>query len=399
MPARQSAVPVVQMGVRAGMHRSPPGARKEKRMLTPSTRQQQARGQAGTAGVVVPKRLRACAAAAALLMCGALPAYADGGSDGAVVVTASNATTNQLLVYSPAGALLDTVATHGQGGVGGNAGGIAAADGLLAVVNAGSNNVTVMSRAHGPASFRVDKVIPTYGSPVSVAFGDDHLYILTGTSVESHALRGRNVASAADGMAPLLHADGSAAQVGVMRGELIITEKSNAIEAVKLDAHGAVAGAAAMVAGIPANVDTPLGLVTRGNEAYVTIAHADEISLVRNDKVLATTPSLTQHAPCWLALDGPFLFSTNSPSKSVSRYAVYGRQIVQDAAVAAQFNGAPTDIAYKAGLAAVIDSTGSASHVSIFNVDQDGNLALRGVATLNNPKINGIAIVGGSDGH
>ena len=135
------------------------------------------------------------------------------------------------------------------------------------------------------------------------------------------------------------------------------------------------------------------GLATRGNDAYVTIAHADEISLVRDSKVLKVTPSVTLHAPCRVALDGPFLFSANSPSKSVSRYAVHGQQIVQDAAVAAQFNGNPTDIAYRAGTAAVIDSNGTVSHVSVFKVDQDGNMTLRGVATLNSTATNGISVV------
>lgn len=93
----------------------------------------------------------------------------------------------------------------------------------------------------------------------------------------------------------------------------------------------------------------------------------------------------------------PFLFSSNSPSKSVSRYAVYGQKIVQDAAVAATFGGSPTDIAYKHGVAAVIDSSGAVSHVSVFNVDQDGNLALRGSATLNSAKTNGVAIVSDPD--
>ena len=52
-----------------------------------------------------------------------------------------------------------------------------------------------------------------------------------------------------------------------------------------------------------------------------------------------------QRSPCWLALVGPFLFSTNSPSMSISRYAVYGQKIVQRAEVAATLNGSPTDIA------------------------------------------------------
>jgi hypothetical protein len=96
-------------------------------------------------------------------------------------------------------------------------------------------------------------------------------------------------------------------------------------------------------------------------------------------------------------LDGPFLFSANSPSKSVSRYAVYGQVVVQDAAVAATFNGNPTDITYRAGMAAVVDANGTVSHLSVFHVDEDGNLTLSGVATINNVATNGVAIVGQDD--
>lgn len=190
----------------------------------------------------------------------------------------------------------------------------------------------------------------------------------------------------------LVVADGSAAQVGVVEDQLIITEKSNAIESVGLSWDGAVKGLTKLVANIPSNVNTPFGLVTRGNDAYVTIAHANEISLVRNDDVLTITGSGTQSAPCWLALDGPFLFSSNSPSLSISRYAVYGQKIVQDAAVAATLSGDPTDIAHRKGLVAVIDSPGTLTHLSIFEVDEDGNLALKAVTTISGAA-NGVAIV------
>ncbi|MBI3381400.1 MAG: hypothetical protein HY019_05260 [Aquabacterium sp.] len=338
--------------------------------------------------------LGAIAAAASLLLGTPALASASQASE-TVIVTASNLATNQLLVYSPAGTLLQALPTQGQGGVGGNAGGVVASHGRVAVVNFGSNNVSVFVRNGWPGGFRLEKVIPTLGSPVSVAFGEDHLYVLTTTQVESHAMNHGGIATTADGSAPLLHADGTAAQVGVIQGELIITEKSNAIETVKLDARGAVSGAASSVTNLPANIDTPLGLATRGNEAYVTIAHADETSLVRHNTVLTTTGSGTQHAPCWLALQGPFLYSANSPSKSVSRYAVYGQHIVQDAAVVAQFTGGPTDIAVRGTLAAVIDAAGAQSRVSVFNVDQDGNFTLRGMATLDSKTTNGVAIVTG----
>ena len=343
---------------------------------------------------MIQRILTACAAAV-LLLGVATTASAEGHAS--LVLTASNATTNELLVLDTAGNVLRRIPTQGQGGVAGNAGGIAASRDRVAVVNFGSSNVSLFQRDEGGRHFRLERVIPTLGSPVSVAFGNDHLYVLTTTHVESHRAGPWGVLPNVDGQAQLLHSDASAAQVGVVRGALVFTEKSNAIESVRLSGDGAVAGSATLVASIPANVNAPFGLATRGDDAYVTIAHADEISLVRNGAVLTVTPSVTQHAPCWVALDGAFLFSANSPSQTVSRYAVYGQKIVQDAAVIAQFAGNPTDIVYHDGFAAVIDAAGTASRVSVFKVDQDGNFALQGVAALASAATNGLAIVDADD--
>lgn len=317
-------------------------------------------------------------------------ASAQGQDRKTMVVTASNTPVNQLLVYDSTDKLIQTIATEGKGGVTGNAGGITAWRKHLAVVNFGSQSVSLFEPSED--GFRLTQVIPAASSPVSVAFGNDHLYILGTTKVESHRMFDFGVSSSPDGVAMLVKADGSSAQVGVVENQLIITEKSNAIESVTLSADGAVSGLATLVQNIPANVNAPFGLVTRENDAYVSIAHADEISLVRNDNVLTITGSGTQHAPCWLALDGPFLFSSNSPSKSISRYAVYGQKIVQDDAVAATLNGSPTDIAHQAGLVAVIDGAGTLSHLSIFRVDEDGNLTLKGASTINSAA-NGVAII------
>ena len=307
-----------------------------------------------------------------------------------LAVTASNTPTNNLLVYNSSNQLIQTLPTGGSGGVAGNSGGIATSRDRLAVVNFGSENVSIFIRSE--EGFRLDQVIPTVSSPVSVAFGHGHLYVLGSTTVESHQVFDFGVSPGIDGEAALLHADGSAAQVGVLYRQLIITEKSNAIETVNLASDGAVDGSATLVQNIPSNVNVPFGLVTRDNEAYVTIAHANEISLVRNDSVVTVTGSGTQSAPCWLALDGPYLFSANSPSMSVSRYLVYGTQIIQAEAVAASFNGKPTDVAYRNGVLGVIDGAGAVSHLSVFDVDGDGNLTLRGVSTINSPA-NGVAIV------
>ncbi len=313
-----------------------------------------------------------------------------------LVVTATNATQNQLLVYDSSGHLLQTVSTGGKGGVSGNSGGIAEGGGLVAAVNFGSQTVSIFNTPGGNRLV-MTHTISTASSPVSVAFGHGHLYVLGTTKVESHQVFGRSVNANPDGVVNLLKSDGSAAQVGVLPDSVIITEKSNVIETVKLMGDGAVTGTATLTANIPSNVNAPFGLVTRGNNAYVTIAHADEISLVRNGAVLTTTPSGTQHAPCWVTLAGPFLYSSNSPSMSVSRYAVYGQKIVQDAAVAATFTGAPTDIASGGGFVAVIDGTATASHLTIFSVDEDGNLTVVAAETMN-PGANGVAVVAGDLG-
>ena len=147
-----------------------------------------------------------------------------------------------------------------------------------------------------------------------------------------------------------------------------------------------------MVANIPANVDVPLGLATRGSDAYVTIAHANETSLVRNDIVITTTGSGSQIAPCWATLDGPYLFTANTPSKSISRYVAYGTQLILDAEVAASLTDKPTDVAFSHGILAVVSSNGTVSRLSQFHVDSDGNLSLLGSSTVG-ASANGVAVV------
>jgi hypothetical protein len=310
------------------------------------------------------------------------------------IVTASNAANNHLLVYDSADKLTQSIATGGKGGASGNAGGIAISRNLLAVVNFGSQSVSIFERSDD--GFCLKHLISTASNPVSVVFGHDHLYILGTTTVESHQVFDHWVSGSADGQTALVKADGSAAQVGVVDNQLILTEKSNAIESVPLGGDYSINGGAKLVANIPSNVNAPFGLVTRGNDAYVTIAHANEISLVRDDAVLTVTGSGTQHAPCWVALDGPFMFSSNSPGMTVSRYVVYGKHIIQDAAVAATFNGDPTDIAHRKEFVAVVDGSGTISHLSIFHVDEDGNLTLKGVSTINSAA-NGVVIIPGDE--
>ncbi len=313
-----------------------------------------------------------------------------GAANNTLIVTASNTTANRLLVFHADGRFVRDIPTRGQGGVSGNAGGIAQSRERLAVVNFGSRNVSIFVKDLQHATLHLEYVLATEGSPVSVSFGHEHLYVLTTTGVESHRADASGVSGSADGIAPLLIGDGSAAQVGVLPTQVIVTEKTGDIETIKLSQSGAVYGSARLVA---SGLNAPFGLATRGNSAYVTIAHANLVSLVRNNSVLTTVGSGQQVAPCWVALGGPFLFSANTASKSVSRFAVYGQVIALDKQVVAQFSGGPTDIAYAHGLAAVVDAAPTGSHLSVFKVNQDGNFALVKAANIASLVTNGVAVL------
>jgi len=312
-------------------------------------------------------------------------AYGFNSDHQALVMTATNnASTNRLLIYDTSGNLQQTIPTGGMGGVSGNAGGVEAKGDMVAVVNFGSQSVSIFNR--NSSGFNLTEQFSTVSKPVSVAFGNDHLYVLGLTTVESHKISGNNVDINPDGTVDLLAADGSAGQVGALSNQLIISEKSGTVETVNLSG-GKVSGSATAVA-LPAGSDTPFGLITSGDKGYVTIAHSDEISLIKNGEVKAITPSVTQHAPCWLALSGNYLYSANSPSKSISMYVATGNGITQLIPVAASLAGAPTDITSEDKTLAVIDSM----DISVFKIEAGGSLSL--ISSTNTGSANnGIAIV------
>src|SRR5258708_28458618 len=124
---------------------------------------------------------KACVLAAIVLLAGAVGAVRAADDQETLVVTSSNASSNELLVYDTRGALVQTVPTLGQGGVGGNSGGIAIQDDIVAVVNFGSQSVSLLTRDGIGFAFR--QAVTTVSAPVSVAFGKDHLYILGTTTV------------------------------------------------------------------------------------------------------------------------------------------------------------------------------------------------------------------------
>ena len=315
-------------------------------------------------------------------------------AESTVVVTSSNAANNELLVFDAAGALVQSVPTQGQGGASGRAGGIAAHNGSVAVVNFGSQSVSLFE--HRGNGFELRQVIVTLSAPVSVAYGKDHLYVLGTTTIESHRLDQSGVAPTADGDAQLVRADGSAAQVGVLSDTLVVSEKGGTVETVSL--RGGAVSRDPVALTLPADaLATPFGLVTRGATAYITVADSDEVLLVRNGQLLASVATgipngAGQQAPCWIAVVGPYLFTANSPSHSISRLVTAGQRLRLDAPVAATTVGAPIDITVDGDLLAVVDSANGTSRVTQFRIDEDGNLAQIATGTVNSAA-NGVAIV------
>ena len=168
------------------------------------------------------KRVALCSAAVVLV-------FAAGGSNiraehrgrTLVVTTTNDPIENRINVYdADTHALLQSLSTHGKGGVGGNARGIKQYKGeLVAAVNNGSNTVAVFRRDGDALTF--EKLIATTSAPVSVDFGNDHLYVAGATTVDSFALR-RNTVEWLDGTTGLelagggAPASGSTAQVGAI---------------------------------------------------------------------------------------------------------------------------------------------------------------------------------------
>ena len=79
------------------------------------------------------KKVRVLATMA--LLAGAVATIMGADNQKTLVVTSSNTPSNELLVYDTGGVLVQIAPTLGQGGVGGNAGGIAKQNGTVAVVN------------------------------------------------------------------------------------------------------------------------------------------------------------------------------------------------------------------------------------------------------------------------
>jgi len=317
--------------------------------------------------------------------------------------------TNQIKVYDVGtNVLLQTLSTHGKGGVGGNARGVKQYNGeLFAVVNNGSGTVALYKRDRNGLKF--DKLVTTTSAPVSVDFGNDHMYVAGAMTVDSFVLHRNNV-DWMDGTSSLELAgggqppNGSTAQVGVVSDRrLLVTLKTDpdpgTVDIVSLQ-DGAVTGAAPVAVSAPPGTLTPFGFsVYPDGTAVITLAHSSQDGLFRNGAFTSVIDA-GQVAPCWTTRVGKYVFTANTGSKTISRLIGTGNNIFVDSAVAATITtgGAPSDIDADEGVLGVIDHVGGQSHLSLFTYNAFGELTASGVPiNLGVANANGVAIMAPSD--
>jgi hypothetical protein len=349
--------------------------------------------------------------AAALLVClaGAATVQAGRRAVTLAVTMTNDPLSNQIKVYDVGSqTLLQTLSTHGNGGVGGNARGVKQYQGeIVAVVNYGSNTVALFKR--DGSRLRFDKLVTTTSAPVSVDFANGHMYVAGATTVDSFVVHRNNV-EWLDGTASLelagggLPPNGSTAQVGAISDRrLLVTLKTDpdpgTVDIVRLH-DGAVTGAVPVAVSAPAGTLTPFGFsVYPDGTAVITLAHSNQAGLFR-DGAFTSVIDASQAADCWSTRAGKYIFTANTGSRTISRLIGTGSHVFVDASVAASIasGGAPTDIDTDQGVLGVIDHGAGQSHLSLFTYTRFGELTAGG-APLNVgvPNANGVAIMAPSD--
>ena len=323
------------------------------------------------------------------------------------VVMTNDPNANQIQVYDAnTKTLLQTLSTNGRGGVGGNARGVNQYQGqLVAAVNNGSNSVAIFRRDRDQLKF--DGLVSTTSQPVSVDFGNGHLYVAGATTVDSFVIRGGHV-DGLDGTTGLVLAgggappDGSTAQVGVIDGgQLLVTLKADpdpgTVDVVTLT-DGTITGALPTAVSAPAGTLAPFGFaVYPDGTALITLAHSNQDGLFRNGAFTAVADA-GQAADCWATRVGKYVFTANTGSRTLSRLVSTGNNVFVDSVVEANIpTGNPTDLDATDGVLAVIDHGAGQSHLSFFAYNVFGELAASGAVNLGVPDANGVALVPSPD--
>jgi hypothetical protein len=324
------------------------------------------------------------------------------------VVMTNDPHSNRIKIYdTETGTLLQALSTNGKGGAAQNARGVRQYKGeLFAAVNNGSNSVALFRRDENHLKF--EKLVNTTSQPVSIDFGNDHMYVAGATTVDSFVMHDGRV-EWLDGTTGLVLAggatppDGSASQVGVVNDrQLLVTLKADpdpgTVDVVTLK-NGRITGAIPAAVSAPDGTLAPFGFsVYPDGTALITLAHSNQDGLFR-DGAFAAVADAGQTADCWSTRVGKYVFTANTASRTLSRLIGTGGHIFVDSAVAATIpTGNPLDLDATEGVLAVIDHGAGQSHLSLFTYNPFGELAASGaVINVGVPDANGVALIPPSD--
>ena len=302
----------------------------------------------------------------------------------ALVITSTNDPTgNTVVVFkldnsgTPSLTLAETLHTGGKGGASTNAGILQFREDLGAVANYGSNTVSQLLRYDN--SIAIGKTIhlaPDCANPDSVALTEEHLFVVGVNCAESHAWPRGSV----DGPVVSL-SDPSAAQIAVGKMWAAVTMSSGSLLQLPLTEEDGVLNGTSNAVTLPSDADmVPLGAAFWENVLGFTPAHSPDSFAIVDESgslypIAGPTPSYPTNAPCWVAKGpGNVWYTGNSPGHAISVFFSDNQGGVFYKSV--PLSGAPSDITVSPDRKwlAVIYSAGGNAYVSVFAIDDHGDL-------------------------
>ena len=327
---------------------------------------------------------------------------------GQVYTMTNGASGNAVLVFDRAAdGSLTAAGSYATGGTGtgaglGNQGGLVLDGNWLAVVNAGSNDVSLFS-VNGDGSLSLaDRVASGGTMPISVTISGNLLYALNAggsgnISGFSIAFNG-GLTAIAGSTRPLSSAAAGPAQVQFAPGGqwLVVTEKAtNKISTYPVGPNGAAgAGVATNASGT-----TPFGFGFTNSgflvvsEAFGGAANASAVASYDAEgdgtwDVVSPSVSTTETAACWIVVtnSGRYAYTTNAGSGTISGYAIHqGGLTLLDANGVTGNIGAgsgPSDMAVSRDSKYLYARATNPNRIAVFSIEADGSLtSLSGGAT------------------
>lgn len=317
---------------------------------------------------------------------------------GQVYTATNSAAGNAVLAFDRAAdGSLTPAGSYATGGTGtgaglGNQGGIIL-DGngnRLAVVNAGSNDVSLFSVSSDGSLSLTDRISSGGTTPISVTFSQNLLYVLNAGG--SGNIAGFQISPAGDlspiagSIKPLSTSSSGPAEISFAPGgkSLVVTEKATSrIITYAVDQNG-VAGAPVQTA---SSGSTPFGFsFTNTGTLIVSEAVASAVSSYAGPINGTWTPisasvADTEAAACWIVVtnDGRFAYTTNAGTGTISGYALQqGALTLLDASGVTGNIGAgsgPSDMAVSRDSRFLFALAGGANQIAAFSVGADGSLA------------------------